>query len=456
MNLKRFIISLVLVGLILTSSPVFAFDKNKAEKVWQDFQTLVKNKEYEKAYQLIYLPIECRKSFQELDPYLKSFAGNADSIKVLKIETQKTFIEIQSYFYIEGREIYRNFYIIEQDEKYYLTMPWYALTWNWKRKDSENFIFIYNPEKENPRYGLTYPTDLSIRLLEEHYMWLLDLLDIDNIENKIKIYMVNSPQEVGKLIGTLDIYEATSYPPLDVCVSIFPFGVFHEICHIVLYKKTGMSLLPGMLHHGFPEYGDGDGGAWKRHLSTYWVRKRLKEKGNISLNEIRTYPETTSFTKYLIEEWGRKRYRELLLEVSQNPDSLPETFEKIYQITFKDLEQDWIDWIKRNHETQNEIDIERRINFRIIVDTWERRKIGRFTIYCDSRQKFPKEKEIKKLEKKYIKHCREKGIEPFSNITFYLVNNGNRMRGLFSSEGKFFQKANIMADTTFTLRGIFK
>jgi len=63
----------------------------------------------------------------------------------------------------------------------------------------------------------------------------------------------------------------------------------------------------------------------------------------------------------------------------------------------------------------------------------------------------PSEKDVRKLEQEYLAYCKRKQFEPFVNIVFYLANDGNRMRELFNSKGDFFQKANVMADTAFSV-----
>jgi len=215
----------------------------------------------------------------------------------------------------------------------------------------------------------------------------MGILDLDAYEGKLEIYIANSAEEVGQLAGTRYKFEGLSIAGTEMCISLFPFGVFHEIVHLLMEKRYGHGMIiepPGMLHHGFMEYGGGNGGLFKRHLSSYHMRKKLEVEGNISLAEIIGYPGSTSFTKHLIEEWGNKKYRELLFSIRQKPQNLIGSIESVYQINFNAFEQEWINWIKRNHETDRE-SIFDKIEFKIIVNTFDRKKTGRFTIYCDSK-----------------------------------------------------------------------
>jgi len=407
---------------------------------------LTKKNEYKEAYKLI--DPKLREFAAKLDSNLVVFGGRADSVTTF--EMHDDYAEIQFYDHEGAKKIWHSICVMEDKGEYFLTLPCHAVTRHWERRESECCIFVYNPRKPYPRFGLTYPTDLSMRLVDDHCRWLMGILSIDSLPGKIEIYMANSPSEVGLLVGNNDMNEGLAIPWTRSCVCIYPWAVFHEIAHLLMWEKYGVIREPDMLNHGFQEYADGNGGMQKGHLSTYYMKNMLKKKGHLSLEAIEGPPGSTSFTKYLIEEWGRKKYRSLM----GLSDSLPGAFKEIYGQSLNDLEQGWNNWLYTNHENENELSTE-LIEFRIITDTFEKMQAGMFTIYCDSRQTFPSKSEVDRMGEKYVRYCRENNIMPYSNITFYLVNDGNRMKELFRSSGSFYQNGSTMADTLFSLRGVF-
>jgi len=99
-------------------------NQKKTEEVWQNFQALVKKREYEKAYKIIHPKL--REYATNVDTHLVTFGSEVDSL--IKFELDQNWLEIQFYTQRGSDRVWRNVFIIEDDENYYLTRPWHALT----------------------------------------------------------------------------------------------------------------------------------------------------------------------------------------------------------------------------------------------------------------------------------------------------------------------------------------
>jgi hypothetical protein len=284
--------------------------------------------------------------------------------------------------------------------------------------------------------------------MEEGLRWYLNVLDIKKLKEKIIIYMASSPEEVGRLVGSKHKFEGVTRPSEgDFCMAIFPHAILHELGHILLYKKTGKSILSSFLTHGLEEYGDGDGGKYKRHLSNYWMKQKIENGDTLSLVDIKEYKGITSFTKFLIEELGRIKFREFLEEISKNNDAdLTILLEKVYQTKIETIEKEWIYWLKNYHISDNQI-VRDSYTFRIITDTFSKNNISNFTtVYCDAKRELPSAEQIKEFENNYLN---QENFGSYKNVELYLLNDKNRMRELFGVWDKdFFTFENIIVITT--------
>ena len=418
------------------------------QKLFNKFVTLFNNKDFDSAYKLIHPDLI--DFVKNNDPTLYSFFGESGSIENVKFTRfDSNTVEI-TLTAIAGKDsLFRNFFIIKEGDHYYFTKPWYALTKNWDIVESEHFIFIFDGKNKHPEYGINGPSSLSIDIFEERIRWFLNILDIKKLEKKIQVYMVSTPEEVAKFVGAEGKFEGITLPGADFCITVFPYAVLHEVGHILLYKKSGKSMLPSILKHGIEEYGDGNGGLWKNHLSTYWTQQKIDTGDSLSLKDIKNFPETTSFTKFLIEEWGNVKFRQLLKCISNQKDSdLISLIETVYQTKIEKIEEDWMNWITNYHETTEPL-IRNRIEFRIIVDNFSRNNLGEnTTVYCDSERKLPSDDQVRNFEKSYFNQKSSFIKKSHQTIELYLLNNKNRMKELFGTEDSVYIFKNIIAITT--------
>ena len=256
------------------------------------------------------------------------------------------------------------------------------------------------------------------------------------------------------LAGEEDKAEGYAQPPLYYLISTFPFGAMHEVMHVLEYTLTQRyyGRQCDYLSHGLVEYGDGNNGTWKGYQATAWMKKKLEEGTFTPLREIDSYPETASLTQYLIEEFGADKYRRLESAAVDN-EHFAQALKDIYGSTIDELEKTWIQWIK-NGNVSTEPMYGKTVEFRIITDEWDRKHFGRLTIWCDTRQKMPSAYGVRRVEKRYLEHCRRNAIEPLPEITFYLANSKDHMLELFPGDG-YYRKGNVMADTTFIGSKVF-
>jgi hypothetical protein len=423
-----------------------AINKNDATRAWADFQSKILNKDYQAAAEYIYP--RYRQRFGN-SPYKKWYFGaGADSLVLKKLDVQGNYADLCYSAFYRGSPYDIKYSLIKEAGRTYFTYQAHAMTLDWDRRESDHFVFIFDKDKRNAPFGITYPTDLAVRLMEEHYDRIATLLGIA-VEDKIEVYISNSVEETARLAGEAEKAEALSQPILNVVISPFPFSVMHEVTHVLayIYLQRNDMKVSDFLSHGLVEYGDGNGGSWKGYQATAWMKKNLEDGTFKPLREIDDYPETASLTQFLIEEYGAKKYRQLLVEATDN-EHFMQSLKDIYGLSLDELEREWIEWIKKSQVTMDPMDT-RTVEFRILTDPWDRKSVGRYTIWVDTQQRMPSEKEVARVETLYVNECRKRSIAPLPHISFYLANSRNRMLELFHSPDDYYRDGNVMADTTF-------
>lgn len=351
--------------------------------------------------------------------------------------------------------------MVNDDNKYYIVMPWDILTVGWQRLETEHFRFIYNAGKDDDAviYGMTKPNRYGTECFEKHYRFISKLLGV-KISGKIDIFLVNSLPELRLLSGTFfPTAEAFSISWLRTNICMYPHGLGHEIGHVFEYEKSCKARLQypwhngSFLSEGFAEYCDGDGGLWKRYNCMGWMKKRLDEGKELSIRKILSdnssgildYPNITALTKYLIEQYGEKKFQKLF--ISARNDSVFEKYARsIYGLPLDTMDADWLTWIK-NYPADTAKQYMTSV-FKIITNEWNSRIRGKFTIHCDTKQPLPTDGEIDSVQSKYLVYCKSKRYTPYKNIDFYLANSNNRMREL-AEQGSYWRHDSIVIDTTF-------
>lgn len=445
--------SVALTPLVAVSAePAEAISETEALQVWADFRSKVLNEDYEGARQYIYPRYRSRYEESRLKRWY--FGAGADSLVLTSLKMMENYADLRYEGSFKNGKFGFRFCLIKEAGRIYFTIPAHAMTLDWEKRESDHFIFIYDRDKKVAPYGLTYPTDLAVRLMEEHCDRFSSLLDV-HAKEKIEVYLANSPEETARLAEYPEKVEGCAQPILFVVVSTFPFGVMHEVVHVLYYVCAGRvdTEGPDFLVHGLPEYGDGNLGAYGGYQATARMKNNLEEGTFKPLREIDDYPETASLTQYLIEEYGAKKYRQLIKEATDN-EHFVQALAQIYGMSMDELEHEWIDWIKRSNTPIERMD-GKTVEFRIITDQWERKTIGRYTIWCDTQKRMPSEKNVARMDKLYLNLCRKRNVEPLPNVSFYLANSKNQMAGLFPSADKYYSNGNMMADTTFVDSKLF-
>lgn len=426
--------------------------KAEALRVWDDFRTKVLNEDYEGAGEYIYPRYRSRYEESRLKRWY--FGAGADSLVLTGFKMMENYADLRYEGSYKNGKFPFEYCLIKEAGRIYFTFRAHAMTLDWEKRETDHFIFIYDRDKRDAPYGLTYPTDLAVRLMEEHYDRYSSLLDVHTKE-KIEIYIANSPEETARLFGVAEKAQGYAQPFLLVVVSTFPHSVMHEVVHVLAYLCLGRSdtQVSDFLSHGLVEYGDGNLGTYGGYQATARMKKNLEEGTFKPLREIDDYPETASLTQYLIEEYGAKKYRQLFKEATDN-EHFVKSLAQIYGLSMDELEHEWIDWIKRSNTSVERMD-GKTVEFRIITDQWERRTIGRYTIWCDAQQKMPSKEDVARMDKLYVNLCRKKNVEPLPHVSFYLANSKNRMAEFFPSADKCYSNGNTMADTTFVGSKLF-
>lgn len=432
-----------------------SIDKVQVLGVWEGFRSALMSKDHARAREYIYPRYLRRMEAMKggMGGALRWFGGGADSLELTELATKVGYAVLRYDATYRNDKFHLTCFIINEDGRYYLTFPADAMTRNWDRQESAHFIFIFDKDKADARFGLTYPTNLAIRLMEEHYARFTTLLGVHMAE-KIEVYLANSVEETAMLAGETDKAEGYSLAPMNIVISTFPFGVMHEVMHVLEYTLTQRYYGKhcDYLSHGLVEYGDGNNGTWKGYQATAWMKKKLGEGTFKPLREIDDYPETASLTQYLMEEFGADKYRRLELAAVDN-EHFTQALKDIYGFSIDKLENNWIRWIK-NSNVPTEPMYGKEVEFRIITNEWDRKHFGRFTVWCDTHQKMPSAGEVRRVERRYLEYCRKNRIAPLSEITFYLANSRDHMVELFTGNGHY-RSGNVMADTTFAGSSIF-
>ncbi|MDZ7260666.1 MAG: hypothetical protein ONB05_00900 [candidate division KSB1 bacterium] len=423
-------------------------DSTACLQLFNKLRTNVQEKRLEPIYYEIFAPNvrQRSKEFFGSDPIY--YFTYADSVQLKGLSYVGKNVRLDIVWYLSGKSVENPMYVVRDGDGVFLTLPIYALTQDWERKEIGHFVFVFKKNSTGGKYGIPIPTSYAVNLLEKHYSTLANMLDVD-LGGKVEIFIVGSPEEAGHVMGANETFEAVCEPKLGIIVSTFPWSVFHELAHLFEYRLTRREVLgfAKPIVHGFAEYMDGSGGMRKGKLSTEWMKEEIKGGKFKSIKDIDTDPEfpyATALVEFLAEEYGYKKFRELLLRSVDN-EAFRNACAELYQKSLDDLEQEWKSWII-NRRIPNE---RHYIEFDIITHDWERKNTQTITVLCDTKQKMPTLQDILQAEKQ-LSESRTPAVshEP---LTFFLVNNVDRMRELFGVREPTFQRGNILAATKFDL-----
>ncbi|WP_176223674.1 peptidase MA family metallohydrolase [Marivirga sericea] len=126
-------------------------------------------------------------------------------------------------------------------------------------------------------------------------------------------------------------------------------AIVHELAHTIVlnFRKQGLVGLPNWLNEGYAYYEAKQINEAQREL----VHKQLLqnripswdelEKANtVQFGDINGYPTSATIIEYLVESYGLAKLKQFIME--------PESVEKIYYTSKEDLEDLWLNDLKRN------------------------------------------------------------------------------------------------------------
>ncbi|HQB97163.1 MAG TPA: hypothetical protein PLV28_04675 [Bacilli bacterium] len=187
----------------------------------------------------------------------------------------------------------------------------------------------------------------DILLIAEHqqacYTHICKVLGVEP-KFKIKYFLCNSPEEVGKIYGDNEPCNAFTSPP-DSIYAVYNDDIqcigFHEDAHIISYTINRPE--SAAIREGLAMYFDR---VWWGISNEDWTLYYLKTNKYISICNLLdnkyffsedcslTYPIMGAFTNYLIVHYGIKKY----LVFYRYKDNIFDGFEKVYKLSVNELE----------------------------------------------------------------------------------------------------------------------
>jgi len=220
----------------------------------------------------------------------------------------------------------------------------------WLRRETEHYVFYYFPESAAER-----EIEQISNRQEEAFEKIIKFLEIIPPDRKITYYFYPDAETKKDLMGD-DWYAQAILNDFVIHTlytdQIKPIGE-HEDAHL-LSLPWGLSI--AFFQEGLAEYMVGHSWHGEDHdmlarealdsaiLPT--VESMMEHKKWIELNDkhaIYNYAFVASFAKFLINEYGKEKFKTLY----KNTDRLKtkkeniDVFEKIYNISVKDMEREW-------------------------------------------------------------------------------------------------------------------
>lgn len=201
--------------------------------------------------------------------------------------------------------------------------------------------------------------DFVIKSLENSYSGIVKKLRLKDNFSKIKYYLYPDNKTKFKAMG--DDGNANA-----VIKDFAIYGIYnqktkiigkHEIVHLLVHD---WGRPPELFRQGLAEATEDK---WHNVNHHQWVKKFYKDKKFIALNELLddekfwqfndliTYPESGSFVKYAIENYGLELFKKLYHELDDNfsDQQNEEQIKKMIGISLKELETKWLDYVNKKY-----------------------------------------------------------------------------------------------------------
>ncbi|MFA5080389.1 MAG: hypothetical protein WC472_02065 [Candidatus Paceibacterota bacterium] len=236
------------------------------------------------------------------------------------------------------------------------------LNQEWKKEESLHYTFNF----KNESLAEQSIKDV-VKLKESHYSKITQWLGINN-DKKINYYLYPSLKEKVTLMGDDSpgnaIWEELKIENEKSDSEKFEIHtIYNEKCKFIgEHEDTHLLSLPWGLSiylfcEGLAQYMENNFMGEDLHIVT---KKLLPENklypiewlcANSNWEEVEPkiiYPQVESFTKYLIETYGKEKFKELYQNTSRHFEVLKNLseIERIYNKTINQLKQEWLNFLK--------------------------------------------------------------------------------------------------------------
>lgn len=237
--------------------------------------------------------------------------------------------------------------------------------YNWKMTETDHFIYMYTKGSEAEK-----DIDLIMKNRESAYNFLVNYLGI-KIDCKFKLYFTPNKNfcYTRKMVAQAAIphkkIASLIYSQFPFCEEKMAFG--HEIVHLLIYNWDNKKYHLECLEEGIAKYLDFSG--TNKHLD--YLKKISFSFGinsidlslRVSHMHLNTdYEKAGSLVKFLIENYGLQKFKELYLCSSiekkghsfiLNNKQIAEDFlikllEKVYSKRYIELQKEWLNNIGLN------------------------------------------------------------------------------------------------------------
>jgi len=244
--------------------------------------------------------------------------------------------------------------------KYIQDISWYR----------NNYLNVNLIKEETPHYFFYFPKESLaekniksiIDIKEVHYEKVLNWLKLNN-NRKINYYLYSSLKEKEFLMGDNSpgnaIWEELEIENREFNSKKFEIHVvYNEKCKFIgEHEDTHLLSLPWGLSiylfcEGLAQYMEDSFMGEDLHV----VAKKLLQKNELyslewlfsnnnwnNVDSIIIYPQVGSFTKYLIESYGKENFKKIYQRTSRKKETAENSLEinKVYQKNINQLEEEW-------------------------------------------------------------------------------------------------------------------
>jgi hypothetical protein len=228
-------------------------------------------------------------------------------------------------------------------------------SYKWEKDSTDHFTYYYES-----RYISKYFVDSAKVIFERMYPELLQFLDVENYENKLNLFMIESRDKMKDIVGieTNGIALTEDNTVLSVFNDKVKTFAKHEFCHVICCNEWGM-YKEQWLNEGLAVGSDKKWWGYELHSLAHYLKSKrklipikeiIREFHNHS--SLISYPECGSFVLFVKEKYGISIVKELWEEGIN-------IFEKRFNKTITSVEQEWLAEIEKYDDAN--IDYEEKI-----------------------------------------------------------------------------------------------